>query len=1014
MPLSSRQINQYYVFLASPGDVSIEREYVRQFFDRYNRHTAQLWNVRFEVVDWENYSTIGVGRPQELINQQTLEKFRDSLALVIGIMGQRFGSPTGKAESGTEEEFNWAMDCHQKHGFPEIKWFFRKIDSLEMPPDPARAREALDQWEKVLAFRRRMKNLDNPIFYTEYPGHTGFRDIFENDLNRWLADSTRPWVFEKKGSAKIVGTQLIPSSKYYENIERDFHRLDIAGIDNDRTFEIPLSEIYVRLRVMFDEDAPEETEAHEAGPIDIQTALLQYPKLVIVGDPGSGKSTFLKYIALMLARSFCMGDSSIALEKLCLPDPLPIPIFLSCWDLADFLKQREQARLNTLLEFIANQLAAYDFSISTDDVERLLDSGNCCMMFDGLDEVPTDAGRATVSRLLEDCVKQYGENRYVVTSRIRAYTGDTILKGQFTRCDIQPFNANDRAMFIRNWVALLFRISPNDVETEGSEANREFKGLTSGIEAGDRIRPLAVNPLLLTVISIVHWNRKRLPEQRVDLYDECVDVLLGQRKEAEHIQRSRKVALDEEREEQTHEQRAWVRKRFAEIALHILCQDGDHDEATKTDLVELLVPRFIDQGATNKENSAVRAERFLDRQELQSGLLVSRRAQSYRFVHLTFQEYLAAWQLSNMDFEKVAEIIEPCLRLAKWFETLQLLGGQWAKESDDKAERYVEWLLDQRGTTIHEQAPVVALCANIVKDISGVAELKPQTRDSFKKAVEATLDAFREKSGIPVKTQLEILEALGQLGAAVKSHLIDATKASLFQVRRQAIKMLLPHLSDDELFGLDHIWKDRSMQPIKSYVTALFERDSNRLSQYITHNDIFLLKAADAVLELEMSDLRNTDIPRRLYQKCATDSNYFERAQALRRLAFFWPDGATRSLLKSAAINDKESYVRYTALATLLNTWPKFTQKKIQKLASFDGVAASILGKQHSEFGCRLFRQNADEFSWVKHFDPREPISRKQIELAAKKVNLPPHEIDKTVRSLSAHLGWDITQGSAV
>jgi predicted NACHT family NTPase len=41
--------------------------------------------------------------------------------------------------------------------------------------------------------------------------------------------------------------------------------------------------------------------------------------------------------------------------------------------------------------------------------------------------------------------------------------------------------------------------------------------------------------LLLTVIAIVHWNRKRLPEQRVDLYDECVDVLLGQRKEAEHI-----------------------------------------------------------------------------------------------------------------------------------------------------------------------------------------------------------------------------------------------------------------------------------------------------------------------------------------------------------------------------------------------------------------------------------------------------------------------------------------------
>ena len=241
MSLSPRQLNQYHVFLASPGDVSVERRHVRQFFERYNQHTAQLWNVRFEVVDWENYATIGVGRPQELITEQTLEKYRDSLALVIGIMAQRFGSPTGKAESGTEEEFNWAMEYHQKHGFPEIKWFFRKIDSLEMPTNPGKAREAIEQWEKVLAFRRRMQDLNNPVFHTEYPGPIGFRDVFENDLNLWLADPARPWVPQREATTKFTTTALSPPSKYYENIDRDFRRLDIAGIDVDRAFEIPLS-----------------------------------------------------------------------------------------------------------------------------------------------------------------------------------------------------------------------------------------------------------------------------------------------------------------------------------------------------------------------------------------------------------------------------------------------------------------------------------------------------------------------------------------------------------------------------------------------------------------------------------------------------------------------------------------------------------------------------------------------------------------------------------------------------
>src|SRR4030095_9530780 len=97
---------------------------------------------------------------------------------------------------------------------------------------------------------------------------------------------------------------ITPPTAYYQHIAHDFYRLDMAGIEKESVFEIPLSDIYVRLRVMFDEDSQADTEEYrDSGPIDIQTALLRYPKLVIVGDPGSGKSTFLKYIALMLSRS---------------------------------------------------------------------------------------------------------------------------------------------------------------------------------------------------------------------------------------------------------------------------------------------------------------------------------------------------------------------------------------------------------------------------------------------------------------------------------------------------------------------------------------------------------------------------------------------------------------------------------------------------------------------------------------------------------------------------------------
>jgi formylglycine-generating enzyme required for sulfatase activity len=193
MTLAPKTVNRYHIFLASPGDVSEERQHVRRFFEYYNRTTAHVWNVEFVVVDWENYTTTGVGRPQELITRQTLEKVRGSLALVIGIMGQRFGSPSGKAESGTEEEFNWAMASHLDSGFPEIKWFFRKENILGLTADPAHHRSALEQWEKVLAFRNRMRDLSNPLFYAEYPNPASFAEVFARDLSQWLVDSARPW-----------------------------------------------------------------------------------------------------------------------------------------------------------------------------------------------------------------------------------------------------------------------------------------------------------------------------------------------------------------------------------------------------------------------------------------------------------------------------------------------------------------------------------------------------------------------------------------------------------------------------------------------------------------------------------------------------------------------------------------------------------------------------------------------------------------------------------------------------
>lgn len=589
-------------------------------------------------------------------------------------------------------------------------------------------------------------------------------------------------------------------------------------------------------------------EAVDAEPIDIHAALGKYNRLVIVGDPGSGKSTFLKFIALMLARAQVEADPGLASSKLNLQVPLPAPFFISLWDLSDSVKQNKQLGEASIVDFITQQLTENDLPIPRQGVESVLESGSACVLFDGLDEVPTEQGRAVISRLVERFVNRFPHNRFVVTSRVRGYTGDTILKGSFVRCDIQDFNETDRQEFLKNWFAALLRVDRRDVLAEGTTSLEAYNTLRSAIEGKDRIRVLAVNPLLMTVIAIVHWNRKRLPDQRVDLYDECIDVLLGQRKAAERGGRYRNDSVfDTTSEDEIRYDRAWTRKRFGEIALRIL-ESGD-DEITRDVVLSMLQQKLKDRPEMDDERAFVAAERFLDRQELRSGLL-TRRSHSCRFVHLTFQEYLAAWNLANLSMEGIKSTIFPHLRDAGWFETLQLLGGELAKVSDEKLDQYVSYLLDNLGESLGTQAPVIALCANIIQDIRDVADISSRTRDQYLSSLRGTLQVFQLDSGVPAKTQLEVLTALIPLGASVKDHLIQATKSSHHAVRTQAVNTLIPHLPDNDLFDMLHVMRDRSQEPVFAYLNALFERDRGRAIQVLSRADLSGPKVAKAVVML--------------------------------------------------------------------------------------------------------------------------------------------------------------------
>ncbi len=193
-PLRPVAIEEYHVFLASPLELRAEREIVRQFFQSYNRLHASPRGCRFEVVDYENYATRGIGRAQDLITADTLEQYKDSLALVIGLMGQRCGVGSDGHTSGTEEEFAWAMDQNRQTGWPEIKWFFWNGEKLPVSTDPAAIDDDVEQWKRVCSFRERLSTGEPQVSYATFEDTAHLGRVLEQDLARWLQNERHPWM----------------------------------------------------------------------------------------------------------------------------------------------------------------------------------------------------------------------------------------------------------------------------------------------------------------------------------------------------------------------------------------------------------------------------------------------------------------------------------------------------------------------------------------------------------------------------------------------------------------------------------------------------------------------------------------------------------------------------------------------------------------------------------------------------------------------------------------------------
>ncbi|MCI5168260.1 MAG: hypothetical protein D3903_19765, partial [Candidatus Electrothrix sp. GM3_4] len=134
--------------------------------------------------------------------------------------------------------------------------------------------------------------------------------------------------------------------------------------------------------------------------------------------------------------------------------------------------------------------------------------------------------------------------------------------------------------------------------------------------------------------------------------------------------------------------------------------------------------------------------------------------------------------------------------------------------------------------------------------------------------------------------------------------------------------------------------------------------------------------------------------------------------EALKLLVQHWPDDNTRRLITELIQQGVSGLSCCRSLELLAEHWPDDdTRQLIKKQTLVNGVAASLYGKEHSRFGRLVFYDSSTILAFG-YLNPRQPIPTEHIQKAAEVAGIPPNKINETVRSLSEHMGWDITKGS--
>ena len=827
----------------------------------------------------------------------------DGTHLTIAIVAHRYGwVPQGQKDYEKNYKSITRLECERTvlGEKPKALLVFMADEAAAWPDDKKEAYRLTEaalqgKYDQITALAQEVQR--NTTALSEFKAwltQNRIRATFATpeELERKVESALKDWLLNNPVFAPIAKSQAIAQAnpeRYLGQLYEFSAYIDIRGlhVGSGRAHRFPIEDLYIELDttgggklkntlVDFPPIAKGGQGGLNAGTLptpllhrgeqgkSFSEFALAHPRRVVVGDPGAGKTTFLRWIAHALAGDRLGVTANAAKELLGISRPL-IPVFVSIAEWLEYVltvrsstmgkelrhssrdagiqsqgretRSRYFAQSSTdpadtlpsmaldsgipdrnngvlgqnenhlpitkdpqwLVHFLSSQSASREWGLDAAWFKERLNQGDCLLLFDGLDEAPDRKTREYATELLEAVAATWKLCPILVTSRPSGYQDRSVLPN-FEPSTIEALNDHSVQTFLDRWSHALH-------PTDNQAAEAHSHELLQALNARPNIRRLARNTVMLTALAVVHWNEKRLPEQRAELYESILLWLarsrelrpgrVGSERSLEVLRALALAMQNAEGGRKVQVTRHWAAEQIAfmfqippnppfakggKSSASFAKLGQDHPHFAKGDKSNPPLPkggRGDFPGDSLEPNQSITlAEKFLEEEELDSGIIV-RRGNDVRFWHLSFQEYLAARAIGGLSeqgqrallFGTYKRLYEP-----EWREVGQLLGGVLYEQGREKVDGLISAVLDElylsvgdggiqtNQPNLADQARAVGLLDGIVRDLSPFhyEPSDPRYRQTFTEVMRI-FEPEPSKS-VPVTLRIETAEALGRTG----------------------------------------------------------------------------------------------------------------------------------------------------------------------------------------------------------------------------------------------------------